>query len=336
MKVAFLSDLHFGVRNGSTEWLEIQLSYIRNFFIPTIRLHKVERLIISGDVFDNRQSINIYIYNKVLDLFIELTKEFKDIHIIVGNHDINNKTTNNINSVNLLRLINNVHVYTEPNIVDDFVFMPWANHQEHILLQGIKPEKYLVMHTDIKSLHFNKFAKINDGVDINTLSDYKYVFNGHIHYTQELGNIVMLGSPYHLSRNDLDNKKYIYILDTSNDKLLKIENTYSPKFIQMDLFDLFEYSLADAKNIFNNNFIYLTIDNTIQYNSILNNIIGELNNSRNIKLVYYENAKTTVEISLNNTWSIDNIIKEYINSLDISDADKQNVSNIINSYKQKI
>lgn len=333
--IYFLSDLHFGVRNASVEWLKIQLDFFE-FFLKQVK-SKQNTLIIAGDVFDNRQTLNILVFHSVLNLFKGLSKEFESIHIIVGNHDISNKTTNDVNALSVFDLIPNIHVYQEPTQVEingkSFVMMPWMNHQEHIELQKFTDADYCVMHTDINSLHFNKYAKINDGVELINLKQFKYVFNGHIHFRQEKDNIIMLGSPYHMNRNDLDNDKYIYYLDC--DKLNRFKNTFSPEFKQLDFYNLMEMTVAEAREWFTNNYIYLNISNNVSFDSSINAILDELNVARNVKILYYDESEyDAVDIEYNDNFSIDDVISEYINSLKQDDDTKQNVASIIDNYKK--
>lgn len=335
--IYFLSDLHFGVRNASAEWLKIQLDFF-DFFLKRITPNsKQDVLIIAGDVFDNRQTLNIFVFHSVFKLFKRLSKEFKEIHIIVGNHDISNKTTNDVNALSVFSLLPNVQVYQKPEHVEingkGFVMMPWMNHQEHIELQNFSNVDYCVMHTDINSLHFNKYAKINNGIELVNLKQFRYVFNGHIHFRQEQENIIMLGSPYHLNRNDLDNDKYVYYLD--GDTLKGFKNTFSPEFKQLDFYNLMEMTVSEAREWFTNNYIYLNISNSVSFDSSINAILDELNVARNVKILYYDESEyDVVDIEYNDNFSIDDVINEYINSLKYDDDMKQNVASIIDNYKK--
>jgi len=60
-KIFLLSDLHFGVRANSIEWLENQLSFFNDFYIPIIKEKKRDGdiLFVLGDWFDNRQFLDI-------------------------------------------------------------------------------------------------------------------------------------------------------------------------------------------------------------------------------------------------------------------------------------
>jgi DNA repair exonuclease SbcCD nuclease subunit len=340
MKAYLITDLHFGVRNASIEWLNNQISYFDNFLINLLEGDD-NILLIGGDVFDNRQSINIFVYHSVFKLFERLSKRFKEIHIIVGNHDISNKTTNDVNSLSIFNLIPNVFVYEQPEVKRfgkvDFLFMPWMNHKEHIYLQEYKAD-YILMHTDIASLHFNKHKESLNGVDIKTLKSFKRVFNGHIHFRQEKDNIVLLGSPYHLNRNDLDNEKMVYVLDLETDKLTKIKNTYSPEFKLIDFYNLIEYTLPETKEEFTNHYLYIKMPNSVTFDNGIQSIIESIAFTRNIKIIYYDDVETNnIDIAAyGEDISVEKIMSEYINLLTVETSTKVDIVNILNDLKKQL
>ena len=114
-----VSDSHLGCRSNSVLWLHIIEDYFFNFFIPLVKKEykKGDVLYHLGDVFDNRQSVNLAAQDLAIRIFEELGKIFPDIHIIVGNHDIMRKNSNEISSVDCLKYLPNVTVLKEPKIL---------------------------------------------------------------------------------------------------------------------------------------------------------------------------------------------------------------------------
>jgi UDP-2,3-diacylglucosamine pyrophosphatase LpxH len=93
-------------------------NYFYQFFIPFIKEVKKpnDKLVVLGDIFDNRTSINTKVLNSVVKLFETLSKII-EIHIILGNHDIFAMTDPEINSVVSIRNIQNIIIYNEPTLV---------------------------------------------------------------------------------------------------------------------------------------------------------------------------------------------------------------------------
>jgi len=135
-RVWVLGDIHFGVRANSIEWLEIQKDFFENLFIPTLKKHVKpgDVLVQVGDTFDNRQSINIKVLNYAVSLF-ERLGEILPVHIIVGNHDIWAKKSNEVTSIDTLKWIPNVQIYTDCQRYNwggrKVLLMPWRRDSEH-------------------------------------------------------------------------------------------------------------------------------------------------------------------------------------------------------------
>ncbi len=240
MKVFVTTDWHFGVYlNNLDKWLDMMEDYFYNSFIPYIKENAKEGdiLIHCGDLYDNRTSIPIIASYKAERILLELSKIIP-LHIIVGNHDLWNKGTNDINSVRLFNHVPNVHVYTSTTILSvggqELVLMPWCEKRLDMINEiSSNPGDYLFCHSDLNGckMHLNSVAHRNpDKIDVEEFGKYKHVFSGHIHIRQTSNNFTFIGSPYQMDRNDMSDQKGITILDLSNDKINFEPNRYSPVF----------------------------------------------------------------------------------------------------------
>jgi DNA repair exonuclease SbcCD nuclease subunit len=240
MRVFITSDWHFGVYlNNLDKWLDMMEDYFYNSFIPYIKENAKEGdiMIHCGDLYDNRTSIPIIASYKAEKILLELSK-IMPLHIIVGNHDLWNKGTNDVNSVRLFNHISNIHVYTETTSIEvmgkKLVLMPWVENRLD-MIKEIKsnPGDYLFCHSDLNGcrMHLNSVAHRNaDKIDVVEFSGYKHVFSGHIHIRQQNENFSFVGSPYQMDRNDMGDQKGITILDLSTGKIDFEPNKYSPVF----------------------------------------------------------------------------------------------------------
>jgi DNA repair exonuclease SbcCD nuclease subunit len=70
-RIWILGDMHLGVRSNSLEWLEIQQEYYDKVFIPILKknFREGDVLVQVGDVFDNRQSINLKVLHYAVAFF---------------------------------------------------------------------------------------------------------------------------------------------------------------------------------------------------------------------------------------------------------------------------
>ena len=97
MKIALITDTHFGARNDN----QIIESYMNKFyeevFFPTLKERGIKTCIHLGDVVDRRKFISYRIAHDFRERFINKFQELGiDLHIIVGNHDTYYKNTNEI------------------------------------------------------------------------------------------------------------------------------------------------------------------------------------------------------------------------------------------------
>ena len=87
MKVALISDLHFGIKKNDKIFQESQLKFFKEQLVDELKKRDINKIFVLGDIFDTRQSVNVQTENVVLDLFRNTFKDF-EVHVIVGNHDL--------------------------------------------------------------------------------------------------------------------------------------------------------------------------------------------------------------------------------------------------------
>jgi DNA repair exonuclease SbcCD nuclease subunit len=267
-RIWLISDTHLGVRSNSKEWMENIEKYFYDFFIPLLKKHyrPGDVLVHCGDVFDSRQSINLYIMNKGIEIFEEISKVLP-LYMIIGNHDIFMKSSNEINSLKVFRNSPRITVFEEPTVVEfgnrTALMMPWrdGHEAESEVLNNPRNHADLVFcHTDIRGFTFNKTQKIDGGNDIDTFSKYGKVYSGHIHWAQHFKNVRMLGSPYELTRSDSGNTKSIWLLDLETMEERQFVNTHSSKFLKYRLPWLLEQPKPVLQDLFYNNYVDIVVD----------------------------------------------------------------------------
>jgi DNA repair exonuclease SbcCD nuclease subunit len=269
-RIWFITDTHLGVRNNSEDWINIHKSYFYEWFIPLIRKNyrPGDILMHLGDVYDSRQSLNLKVLNLGISIFEDLSDIFKDgIYIICGNHDVFGKNSNDVNSLKSLKWIPGVNIFEEPESIimggRKIFLMPWRkdHNAERETLNLLKESHdYMFCHTDIKGLMFNKFVRIEEGLEYSDIDKFDRVYSGHIHYAQNFGKMRMLGSPYQLTRSDSENLKGITVLDLGTGHEEFYENDYSPKFMRMTFDQVLNSTPEEINPIFKSNFIDILVD----------------------------------------------------------------------------
>jgi DNA repair exonuclease SbcCD nuclease subunit len=236
-----ITDTHFGVYlNNLDKWQNMMESTFYEFVIPFLKKNVQEGdiLIHLGDLFDNRTSIPIITLNKVEKILKEIS-QILPIHMIVGNHDLFNKGSNEVNSVRLFSYISdNIYVYEKTHTLEIFdkklVLMPWVEKRLD-MIEEIKNNSgdYLFCHSDLNGcrMHLTSVAHRNsDKIDVYEFKKFKRVFSGHVHIRQVSENFEFIGSLYQMDRNDYGDQKGITILDLESGETQFVPNNISPVF----------------------------------------------------------------------------------------------------------
>lgn len=235
MKLALITDLHFGVRNDHTAFADFQEKFYNNIFFPYLKDHDIDTIVDLGDTFDRRKYINFVSLDRAKRMFFDpIEKNQYKLHTLVGNHDSFYKNTLEINSMNLLaEHYENIQIYEQPKIVTfddlDIVMLPWicANNQEEVFeLCRSTNAQILFGHLELSGYQMYKGQAIHHGMDDDWLRKFDVVCTGHYHTKSVTGNINYLGCPYEMTWSDFDDTKGFHIFDTDTRELEFIENPY--------------------------------------------------------------------------------------------------------------
>ena len=144
MKVAIITDTHYGARKNSKLFHDYFLKFYNDIFFPTIDKEGIDTILHLGDAFDNRTGINFAALSWAKNNIFDPIKERGiNVHLIVGNHDSYYKNTNDVNAVDLLlREYDNVNVYSEATeiLVDKLKIL--FNPKPFAILTAIKFLEY--------------------------------------------------------------------------------------------------------------------------------------------------------------------------------------------------
>jgi len=338
-RVWILGDIHFGVRANSLEWLDIQKDFFEKHFIPTLERHVQpgDILVQVGDTFDNRQSINIRVLNYAVNLFERLGK-ILPVHVIVGNHDIWAKKSNEITSIDSLKWIPNVQIYTDCQRYKwhdkKILLMPWRvdpDHEAETLANHLDAD-IVFCHSEVAGVRLNARVKNEHGTDTNAYETFTRVYSGHIHYRQEQGKLLLVGTPYQLTRSDRGNMKGFYMVDLENMEETFYENHVSPKFLKYNITQIYDMTLESFKDQIYNNFVDLFVPSSIATTNALSHLVNKIQDiSRRLDPTIYNEEdyidKDFYDIeeieAMYKNYNIMNLCNTYIDNLSHDDEMKQ-------------
>lgn len=276
-KILVIGDTHLGLGypNSVDKWFKTHQEYFENFLIPLIEneITQDDIIIHCGDLFDNRSVVPINILNYAQYL-LERLASYCPIHILIGNHDLYTKASNDVNTVKLYKYIPNITVYEEPTKIDfmgkSILMLPWVEKRKDQIeiLKKFSGCDYLFCHSDLNGakMHLNSVAHKNlDKIDVEEFGGYKNVYSGHIHITQRSKNFTFVGNNFEMDRNDINNQKGIFILDAIDGSERFIPNTISPRFKKVYIRKEEDIELLDG--ISTKDYIDLFISNSLLINN---------------------------------------------------------------------
>jgi UDP-2,3-diacylglucosamine pyrophosphatase LpxH len=235
MKVAIISDQHFGARKNSKLFHDYFLKFYNDVFFPTLEKEGITTVVDMGDTFDSRKGIDFSALSWAKNNYYDRLQQMGvTVHTIVGNHTAYYKNTNEVNAVDLLlREYDNVTVYSESTEVKlgnlNTLFIPWINQEnEANTLNTIKNTscKCAMGHLELSGFRVNKQIVMEHGLESKLFEKFKLVFSGHYHTRSDNGTVFYLGNPYEMFWNDVNDKRGFHIFDTETLEKVAINNPY--------------------------------------------------------------------------------------------------------------
>ena len=155
-------------------------------------------------------------------------------YVVVGNHEMVN---HNYNAVTLLNNIPNIQVISDATSLEIFseriAFLPYCDHTD---ILEFPDGEFLFSHQDIQGSVIRGDFTLPDGLNKNQLSRYKLVFNGHIHKSSMIGNVVNVGSiTTHSFSDDDSDAPQCYVFDTKTMDLKSFKSVICPLFRKIEI-----------------------------------------------------------------------------------------------------
>ena len=234
MKIALITDTHFGARNDNLNFNEYFYKFYDELFFPYLRENNITNVIHLGDVMDRRKYISYRIAKDFRERFLD---QFDGIqfHMLVGNHDTFYKNTNDVNSLQELvdGKYNNIKVYPAATEVDfdecKILFVPWinVNNMTHTIKMLKTSSAQICMgHLELSGFEMQKGMVMDHGWDKEEFSRFDTVRSGHYHHKSDDGQVFYLGTPYEIYWNDWDDPKGFHVFDTETRELERIVNPH--------------------------------------------------------------------------------------------------------------
>ena len=257
MKVAIITDTHYGARKGSKYLHDYFELFYKNVFFPALEEHGIDTVIHMGDAFDSRKSIDYQSFEWAKRVVFEPLKKYK-VHMIIGNHDCYYKNTNDTNSPQLLlQSYSNIKTYQEVTEVKidnlNVLFIPWINAENFentVNAIKVSNSNCAMGHLELNGFRAHRGHTMEEGMDSALFEKFDRTFSGHYHTRSDNGRIFYLGNPYEMFWNDVNDTRGFTIFDTETLEHIYINNPYklfSNIYYEDTPYQTFDFSEYESK-----------------------------------------------------------------------------------------
>jgi len=340
-KVLIFSDAHIHPHKKSYDRLQDCLDVL-DWVFDTAKKRKIKTILFCGDLFHDRQKIDVFTYQKTFEVF----SKYPDINVflLLGNHDLWHLEKWDISSVIPLRAISGVTVVDRPCSLDvdgyEIGFLPYTHDPAEDLKQ-IKMKKgfkILCAHVAVDGAVWNvvhgttaDVSIEHDGDMVKVTADvfkgYDQVFLGHYHNEQKLTpSVEYVGSPLQLNFGEANQKKHIIEYDLQTHEKTYIENTFSPvHLILTEKDDILSFDLEK-------NFVRIMASNIASSDivDLKNDILNAKAGSLEIKPIHkkLDEDKKSVAEAKSILTAGDQMLKKYTDCTELGSLDKDKLLQI--------
>ena len=251
--LGIIGDMHLGVKNGDANFLDFQFLWLEDA-LQKMQEQGIKILYQTGDLFDTRTHMRLNVMHAVITKLPQLLDkyEIEQFHVIAGNHDVYYRDHNAITALQIIDLLNGSGCKVKFSTYTDDIgsitiagkrldFVPWLNknNQDRLLTIVAKNKAdYVLGHFEMVGMPMIPGVLCEHGVEVDQFKNHKRVISGHFHTVSESKNCTMVGTPYHITWNDVQdgNNRGFWILNVETDEFVLHKNEE-----HMTLFSVIEY-----------------------------------------------------------------------------------------------
>lgn len=245
------------------------------------------------------------------------------LEVLVGNHDTSAQTAEQlIHKLEFLNYWEGVNIYANPAIIGNCVYMPYCIYDEYAqtFLEKVpdKENKIVFSHLEIKGINLGNGIFTQKGVNLETLKQFKMVFQGHYHsggcYAK---NIQVIGSTQRTSFKDQGiSRNNIIIYDDET-------NTFKRKsFTCPDWLTFTDDNIDEILNIDNNNYVKVDVSTDLLITSKIKEKLDRVK-GKDIHIdITRISTNRQVETEISGETEIE-VIKQFVNKSDNTEEQKE-------------
>jgi DNA repair exonuclease SbcCD nuclease subunit len=326
--IIITADIH----NGAPKKLEDcvwAMTTIRQFAIE----HEISTVIVLGDLFHDRENLNIRVINEVYDFFHETKHTYNQTWICFpGNHDMFLKNSWELNSLRPMRNVLTVIEDIKLLKINDhrFWILPFI-HYESVFMKALaeieehwEANDVLLTHIGINGATFNECFLLKNWDIVNfESSKFDRIYAGHFHCHQQVNsNAWYPGSPipFRFDEGVVDHGFFLYDMEARNHEFIPLfelnEEERPPDFLTVPDDDLSSFEHSTDNHIR----IALTREYTDnELSSMKETLISK--GAKSVSFMKHREGEEEPEVTDSEGMSIDNLFPawlEFDNPVDLN------------------
>lgn len=340
MKIALVTDIHYGVRNDSPNFLKYTEKSVKEFLIPEINKRGINTLFFLGDLVDRRKYINMYTADR-LHYFLSLLDQHSiKSHFIAGNHDEYFKSEH---SINVYRSIlkdryENITFYDEPAEVEvagvKIALLPWlcsSNMESSLQFIEQTDAKLCFAHLELAGFQTDKYNVHKDGMSSKIFEKFISVCTGHFHHKSSKDNIHYIGALTEQTWADYNDPKGFSVLDLDTFEIEFIQNPFV-------MFERIEYNDQITIENYSDKVVRLVVPPSANQIGV-EIFLSKMQDQQNVDVEVIDKSVEEMKLIEENDIEIDDTLllcEQYVDQLNLSDDEKTPLKIMIKDLYQKV
>lgn len=335
--ILLFADAHVHAHKKSFDRLKDCLTAL-DWVFETAKKHKIKDIVFAGDLFQDRQKIDVATYSLTFDILFKHCDGSINLWLLLGNHDMWYHDKWDISSVLPFSALPNVTIINKACTLEingkEIDFLPYIRDPIECLTylemtaKQRKGLKILIGHLAIHGAELNTLyhtlADIvleHDGdmvkVGPELFKAWDKVFLGHYHGAQEIENIEYVGSLLQLTFGEAFQEKHVIIYDLNTGNQEYIINDFSPKHLILAEDEVHKHDIE-------NNFVRLNVENrkSIDILDLKKEVQGRKPSTLEIIQKPKKEQKQVVEDAKAILNKEDEMLETYVKEVDTGDLEK--------------
>jgi len=235
MKIALLTDTHWGVKKDSQLFHQNFKRFLDDIFFPYCQDNSIKTMVHLGDLVHDRRKIGALTLSAIRSDFLDKLRDLKiDSHFIVGNHDCywTNSNKNNFQK-EVVSLYKGFKIYEEAEEITlnkcKILMMPWINkenYQNSIDMIEKSKAHVLMGHLELAGFQMYRGIENKGGMSAEIFNKFHVTLSGHYHTKSSDKTIHYLGTMSQHTWADEPDIKGFHIFDTNDLSLTFVQNPY--------------------------------------------------------------------------------------------------------------